>query len=92
MDTLEKKKRVQYLKKDCHKLMEEIWGTGLSGNARAYYWLKTKFKKSIHFSEIDDHAELTIIKDAVFVKSVNGDLVDDWDEAGKKRFKELMEQ
>lgn len=46
------------LKRDCHFLMEEIWGFGHDARAMAYSWLESTFGMEIHFSKVDDLATL----------------------------------
>lgn len=57
MKTVNPKHKGHY-KKACHELLEEIWGSHSQGRAQAYFWLSKEFKKTVHFSEINDEDEL----------------------------------
>lgn len=47
-------KQLWEFKRECHQLMQEIWGYDKKGTSLAYVWFKQEFGKEIHFSEIND--------------------------------------
>lgn len=57
-------------KRDCHRLMEEIWGWDKKGRSIAYSWLKSEMGMEVHFSEINDIQLLRQIHDKLFSYSV----------------------
>lgn len=48
-------------KRECHQLMEDIWGTEKHNVSKAYMWLRQEFGKEIHFADINDVQELQTI-------------------------------
>lgn len=54
----------------CHKLIDEVFGVGREGRARAYGWMKKKYGREIHFRETDDINELRRIHDELLLKSL----------------------
>lgn len=42
------------LKFECHKLIEQIWGSSNLERTKAYKWLNKEFKRDIHFSTLED--------------------------------------
>lgn len=65
-------KSVFQLKKECHKLMVNIFGGGKDGNARSYAYLKKRYGREIHFADIEDIELLTKIKDELWTRSFKG--------------------
>lgn len=49
------------LKKECHALLDQMFGTHKGGQARAYIWLHEEFGRPIHFANIENTSELTVI-------------------------------
>lgn len=58
-----------HYKRECHRLMDEIWGDSKAGRAQAYFWLKASFGRDVHFSEIHDEKRLKEIWEKLWVKS-----------------------
>lgn len=63
-------KELWELKRDCHNLMTQIWGTDRDSQSLAYAWLKDQFGKTIHFSEVKDLALVRQIYDRLSVRSI----------------------
>src|SRR3990167_5875904 len=51
-------KKKGHYKRECHKLMSEIWGDSKEGRRSAYTWLFYSFGRDIHFSMLDDETLL----------------------------------
>lgn len=45
-------------KRDCHELINQIWGLSHDDQSKAYAWLQKKFGYVVHFADINDLAVL----------------------------------
>lgn len=50
--------KVYEYKRDCHFLLEKIWGADKKGRSQAYMWLKNEMGREIHFADINEIAQL----------------------------------